>query len=561
MLSFIKKHKIIFSLLAGLVVILILLTGLQVVNYHKIALGTKIAGQNFGGLKYAAAKEKINDLIKNLANQPIKITFGQKSWSALPNEIGVEFDPEKTLARVYSFGHDESLLRSAVNQVRLLFAGKDFNVVFWQDSQKLTEFAKNNFADLENPPQNANWFYSEVFDDFVFVPPKNGEAFDIENLKNQISDYLTLSGKKIITLKKIAQAPAVVEDKNNLAKTKAKNILAQAPFYLNYNSAVWPIEKNILANWFEFTPFYGKANQTMDVTFSQSDIEDYLTQLTPGINKEPVNGQLTIENGRVKMFALSQNGRRLNLAKSAEKITQEIFKGNKNINLVIDEIEPEISSKTIDTLGLLDLIGEGTSNFAGSPKNRIHNINIGATKFNGILIKPGEEFSFNKNLGEISAAQGYLPELVIKGNKTIPEYGGGICQVSTTLFRAAVYAGLKITERYPHAFAVRYYSPQGFDATVYPPHPDLRFVNDTPAHILIQSKIEGTKITFELYGTKDNRQIKVIGPTVLSSNSDGSMKTVLTQEIWRNGQLERKQQFWSNYKSPALYPIEKNPLE
>ena len=154
-----------------------------------------------------------------------------------------------------------------------------------------------------------------------------------------------------------------------------------------------------------------------------------------------------------------------------------------------------------------------------------------------------------------------MPELVIKHNKTVPEYGGGICQVSTTAFRAAVNSGLKIIERYPHAFPVKYYNPQGFDSTIYPPHPDLRFLNDTPKNILIQVKIEGTTLIFEFFGTADSREVKIKGPTILSASEDGSMKTILYQEIWRDGKMERQDKFFSNYKSPALYPVEKNPLE
>ena len=111
-----------------------------------------------------------------------------------------------------------------------------------------------------------------------------------------------------------------------------------------------------------------------------------------------------------------------------------------------------------------------------------------------MLIAPDEEFSFNRALGEVGPAQGYLPELVIKNNKTIPEYGGGVCQVSTTMFRAAVYSGLEVTERRPHAYPVKYYNPQGFDATVYSPSPDLKFKNNTGGWILIQTRIEGNNL-------------------------------------------------------------------
>ena len=317
---------------------------------------------------------------------------------------------------------------------------------------------------------------------------------------------------------------------------------------------------NILLDWLDFIPLKNQG-QTMATVISEAAVKDFLSQLAPSINKEAVNAKLLVQDGKVIAFDLSQKGFQLQIDESAKKISEGVQSGQKEINLLVKKIEPEISTQTIDTLGLTNLLGIGTSSFAGSPNNRIHNISVGAAKLSGILLEPGQEFSFIENIGEIETDQGYLPELVIKNNKTIPEYGGGLCQISTTLFRAAINAGLKITERYPHAFPVRYYNPQGFDATVYPPHPDLRFLNDTPGNILIQPKIKGTQITFEIYGTKDNREVRVLGPTILQSNSDGSMKTVLYQEIWRDGVLEKKDTFWSNYRSPALYPTVRNPLE
>ncbi|MFH1366818.1 MAG: VanW family protein [Patescibacteria group bacterium] len=193
------------------------------------------------------------------------------------------------------------------------------------------------------------------------------------------------------------------------------------------------------------------------------------------------------------------------------------------------------------------------SNFSGSPKNRKHNIGVGVEKFSGVILAPGEEFSFIAILGDSGPEAGYLPELVIKNNQTIPEYGGGLCQVSTTLFRAAIYSGLEITARTPHAFPVVYYNPQGFDATVYDPKPDLKFLNDTPGYLLIEGIIEGNQITFNFYGTKTNQEVKIIGPDTLEKKEDGSMKTVLTQEVYKNGELFYRRSFYSNYDSPAKY--------
>jgi vancomycin resistance protein YoaR len=144
---------------------------------------------------------------------------------------------------------------------------------------------------------------------------------------------------------------------------------------------------------------------------------------------------------------------------------------------------------------------------------------------------------------------------VIKNNKTEPEFGGGICQVSTTVFRVAINSGLEITARRNHAYPVSYYNPQGMDATVYVPRPDLRFINDTPGYILIQTKIEGTKLTFQFYGTDDGRKIEIIGPKILEKNPDGSMKATFTQKINdKDGQLVREDVFNSSYDSPDKYP-------
>ncbi|MCK4919362.1 MAG: VanW family protein, partial [Candidatus Pacebacteria bacterium] len=203
----------------------------------------------------------------------------------------------------------------------------------------------------------------------------------------------------------------------------------------------------------------------------------------------------------------------------------------------------------------------GESNFAGSPSNRRHNITVGAAKFQGVLIGPDDTFSFNTALGNVGPKEGYLPELVIKKGETIPEYGGGLCQVSTTTFRGAVLAGLEITERKNHAYPVQYYAPQGTDATIYPPHPDLQFKNNTPAYILIQTKIIGNKLYFDFYGSDDGREIKTKGPVIYDKKPDGSMKSVWTQQVYdENKELLFEKKFYSIYKSPNLYP-HKNPLE
>lgn len=169
-----------------------------------------------------------------------------------------------------------------------------------------------------------------------------------------------------------------------------------------------------------------------------------------------------------------------------------------------------------------------------------------------MIIRPGEEFSFNKFLGDVDAEHGFLPELVIKRTGVVPEFGGGLCQVSSTTFRAAMNAGLPIVERRAHSFAVQYYAPQGSDATIYPGVTDLRFTNNLNSSLLVWTRIEGTRLFFDFYGTKDDRIVEFDGPVQYDKKTDGSMKATWTRRVKLNG-TTTEQVFRSTYLPPALF--------
>ncbi len=288
-------------------------------------------------------------------------------------------------------------------------------------------------------------------------------------------------------------------------------------------------------------------------------IEQYLRTLTPSIDTPALDPSFTIEDGRVKLFAIGKDGQTLDIDQSAENIATALTEfpdaRDRTIELTVRPIPPDITSGDPASLGIIELIGEGRTDFQGSPKNRIHNFTRGMEQFHGLLIKPGETFSFVEHLGAVDGEHGYLPELVIKNNATIPEFGGGICQVSSTMFRAALYSGLPITERRNHAYAVQYYKPIGMDATVYIPKPDLKFVNNTPGHILIQGKIEGTKFIFQFYGTPDGRKVEIDGPHIVERLDNGGLRTTLSQKVTDATGVQMYQNtFRSKYAPASLFP-------
>jgi vancomycin resistance protein YoaR len=340
---------------------------------------------------------------------------------------------------------------------------------------------------------------------------------------------------------------------------KEKSSLSYATDYVSEieNGNLCTYKKSLSCNLFFSYRKTNKFKKKVFITLDTDSIKKSITKIAKKFNKEPVNSRLKIEDGKVALFSLSEKGLKIDETKSFE-IILDLLKNkltNTKSELPYQEIDPVVTADSINDMGIETLLGEGHSNFRGSPKNRVFNINVATERFDGIIIEPNEEFSFVQVLGEVDGEHGYLPELVIKKDKTEPEFGGGICQVSTTAFRAAIYSGLEITARRNHAYPVGYYNPQGMDSTVYVPKPDLRFKNDTPEHILIQTKIIGTELIFQFYGTSDGRKTTVIGPTVLEKNSDGSMKTTFTQQINdKDDNLIREDIFKSSYESPAKFP-------
>jgi vancomycin resistance protein YoaR len=235
-----------------------------------------------------------------------------------------------------------------------------------------------------------------------------------------------------------------------------------------------------------------------------------------------------------------------------------------------------IKTEEVNDLGIKELLGRGISYFRGSIASRIHNIQIASSRLNGILIPPGETFSFNQTLGEVSQATGYKEAYIIKEGRTILGDGGGVCQVSTTFFRATLDAGLPIIERAPHAYRVYYYeqnSQVGVDATVWEPSPDLKIKNDTPAHILVQAYVNPSqyRLTFEFYGTSDGRKATISKSRIWDQTppppdlyqDDPTLPTGTTKQIdwsawgakvafdWkveRGGEILQERTFYSSYR-------------
>ena len=250
----------------------------------------------------------------------------------------------------------------------------------------------------------------------------------------------------------------------------------------------------------------------------EDKVRALLTSWATQIDIEPADARLRFDagTGSAQVVQNSRMGRELDIEGTLASIREAVENGSMAAALVVRDLLPAVDSRNVAQMGIRELVASGTTYFAGSSPARVRNIEVAAEKFEGVVIPPNGIFSFNEVVEDVTAANGFEDSLIIWGDRTAVGVGGGVCQVSTTVFRAAYAAGLPIVERYNHGYAVSWYGEPGLDATIYTPSVDFKFRNDTGAYLLLEPVVngEGGTITFNFYGTKPDRVVTISEPQV-----------------------------------------------
>ncbi|HWA52280.1 MAG TPA: VanW family protein [Patescibacteria group bacterium] len=322
-----------------------------------------------------------------------------------------------------------------------------------------------------------------------------------------------------------------------------------------------------------------KVNYPIEINYDQNVLQNNLDQIANSINIYPKNGVFTVSNGKVTAFQEDSNGQEMDVNKLQTEINNALQKNTTDpivLEIPVNKMSAQIKTSDINNLGIKELIGSGTSHFAGSIATRVYNIGLAASRINNTLIAPGDIFSFDKTVGDISSLSGYKQAYIIQNGQTVLGDGGGVCQVSTTMFRAAMNTGLPITERHAHAYQVHYYeedAPAGLDATIYSPTVDFKFKNDTGNYILIESDFDAKNevLTFNFYGTSDGRVATISKPKLWGYSpapdplytddpdlpvgtiqqvdfAATGLKSQFDYTVTKDGNIINQQTFYSNYQ-------------
>lgn len=358
---------------------------------------------------------------------------------------------------------------------------------------------------------------------------------------------LVLAGIPTTALANVALLKEVVVDKAvaDAARTR--------PFTLVVGNRKFTAPSAQVKLWFKTRA----AGERTLLQLRPGALYDYLNvYISPHVNDVGTSSRFAYLGNDLHLLSGGRKGKIVDGIKTSLAIRAALVAGQSSATVAMKEYRPGVfSAEDFKKLSFPDHLGQGESNFAGSPRARRHNIGVATARYNGIVLQPGEEFSFNAYLGTVDASAGFLPELIIKENVTTPEYGGGICQVSTTAFRAAMGSGMDVTARRNHSYPVTYYGVPGYDATIYQPAPDFRFKNDYAAPVLIKTSIVGTTLIFDVWGKTDGRQVTVNGPFVTGKKPDGQITAAVAQIVKKNGTSIREENFVSKYQSPDKFPI------
>lgn len=446
------------------------------------------------------------------------------------NEL-VWYDTQGMLAQAMQAAKPEHRLLRAWAVTHAFFQPTNLTPLVEVDASALKSVLQSKLSGHETEPNDAMFEWYSAYQTPRLISEQMGNTFDYEQALIATANQLKRMRNDTIEVRRVKRIPAVNSAQARDALGQLEYVKSAFPLAWTYTDEETDEKETWQWQWTDVyravQPVHHPLTGDIRLQLDENLLAAQWQVMEWRLNIDPVDARFEItEDNRVQQFQPSQAGSKLNRAQSLARLNEQIlasqpWNNNREIVLAVDVVEPQFATREVNDLGITEVLGVGYSNFRGSPNNRVHNIGVGVRKLHGLLIAPGEEFSLLKALRPFTIAGGYLPELVIKGDKIEPEIGGGLCQIGSTTFRAAMNSGLKITERRNHSLVVSYYNDPrngnpGTDATIYDSSPDFKFINDTGHHVLIMTSMNAVTgdLVFTLWGTNDGRQASYTEPVV-----------------------------------------------
>ena len=574
--------QILAALLGGLLLFFLSIatatSGYQFYYAGHIFPGVSVASVDISVLTPEEAALRLNQNLTYPYAGQILFRDGEKAWLAAPAQLGMVFDVGASVQSAYRVGRRGGLFGSLAAQVNAWQGGVDISPVILFDQRVAYDYLQFIAAQIDRPVVEASLTIegTQVSD----TPGQVGSLLNVDATLLNLTAQLQSFRDGEVPLVVEDQAPQILDASAEAATVRqilSAPLILSIPEIQSGDPGPWVVDVQTLANMLLVTRVPSVSGEQYRISLDATVLQPFLEGIAASLNRGTENARF-IFNEDTRQLDLYQSaviGRKLDVSVTIAAIQQKALQGEHNIPLTLVYTQPAVGNDaTAESLGITGLVSDPNHSytyFSTSKSERIQNIQTAAEKFHGLLIAPGQTFSMAEALGDISLENGFQEALIISNGRTITGVGGGVCQVSTTLFRTAFFAGYPIVERTPHAYRVGYYEQTqyghdpnlaGLDATVFVPLVDFKFTNDTPYWLLMETYVPpgAYRLTWKFYSTSDGRTVEVdnsglqdVVPApdpLFQENSDlepGEMKQVdwsadganvtVTRIVWRGGQV------------------------
>jgi vancomycin resistance protein YoaR len=493
--------------------------------YHdRIYPGVSVGGVDLSGLDPAEAEAKLAQALDYPLRGRIVFQYEDLVWVNSPRQLGLFVDARSSVQAALALGRNGSFTRRVGAVLGAWNTGVDLPPLLVYDEKIAQAYLKSLAAEVDQPIIEASLTIKGT--EVVVQPGQVGRFIDIEAALEALHQPMRTMTDAVIPLT-ITESPPVILDVSQQAEI-ARRILS-APLVIRSpeqgagESGPWTFGVEQLAALLKIQRVTTAEGEVYQVGLDQDALRAFLQGIAPGFVRWPENARFIFNDDtrQLELIRPAVIGRELDLETSLRLINEQVSAGGHAAELDMEYTNPAVTDDaTAAQLGITELVSSHSTYFFGSSAARIQNIETASARFHGVLVPPGATFSMGDVLGDVSLDTGYAEAWIILGDRTIQGVGGGVCQVSTTLFRTVFLGGYPIVERHPHAYRVGYYEQTssggldarfaGLDATVFVPLVDFKFINDTASWLLMETYVNpaARRLTWKFYSTSDGRSVE-----------------------------------------------------
>lgn len=521
-----KQKRLTQRLVLGLAILLLAITGsLTVVRatyQDRIYPAVRVADLNVGGLSELDARALIQQRADSLEQGTVTFSYGDLTWQPTLTELGATFDVEAAFERANTVGRQTDARDRLLSTIGLLRDDQLVPLTLDLDQATLNAWFDGVDNKLGLPPHDAALTIdgSRV----AVVPEVDGTIVDRSQATKTILSALVGLKPIAAPLPVVAWVPRVRAGDLAGVEQQVQEALAKR-VKLKFDSKSWMLAPADFGQFVRLEIDETKHGaEAASLVVDEPKFASWLNdRYAADVEREPIDARVAWDGNALFALEESQTGLKLKPQTFARAVAASFLGKHESVDVPVTVLQPDVDSTNLDALGIVAELGVGTSSFEGSDEGRATNVRVGAERLNGTLVPPGGTFSFNQAIGYISPDKGFVEANVIDMGRIGQDIGGGICQVSTTVFRAALYAGLEFAEWHPHLYRLSFYEYDGWepglDASILQLDEelnggDLKFKNTTGAWLLVESYTDGAQVVVSIFGPELDYRVEMLGPNM-----------------------------------------------